>query len=570
MRSLAADLQQADAHRPSDRPADGWRRRWLPFVAVAVVFAIAVLYEIDLPGVYSDEVNPDYHAVRVLNWNGPRIASDALPGTTLFDRIPVLTGLHHGTQTLWLGLPAFWFFGTSVEGLRITHGLFALGILASLYALLCAGGIARWWAAAGCAALAIDPAFVYAFRTQGYLSLAPSAWMFLSLYALLRQRTAPAERRRRWLLGSGVLMGLAFSGYFLYLFYAPAIALAVIALAEPHRSAAERVQRLALWACGFCVGALPYVIGYAMVIHSQGSLAAGWAYIVDAQSQAGGRATGLALGERIDFLAMMIGLVFSNASHHWLMFGEPTPAVGAPLKLVLLLALPAMLWAFAEYRKRATALLRILLGMQLCFAAWALYFGGRLWAHHYEPLVPIAYAALAIGLAALVTGSPPPWLRATYMTTFALLLALNAAGDAGEAEALRRTGGVGLYSDAINRFADDVLRDHTNDYVLMPDWGLFTSAVFLTEGTVEMDMYENPAYARSVLCAGRDVTIALINGDRAARLSEWQGRLAWGTPAIVDYRQRDGTVVFSIGTFKGSEAGERCAASPASAQPAGR
>jgi hypothetical protein len=85
-----------------------------------------------------------------------------------------------------------------------------------------------------------------------------------------------------------------------------------------------------------------------------------------------------------------------------------------------------------------------------------------------------------------------------------------------------------------------------------------------------MDMYENPAYARTVLCSGRDVTIALISGDRAARMAEWQGKLAWSAPAVVDYRQRDGKVVFSTGTFKGGDAGGRCAASPASAHPAGR
>src|SRR6185295_19079658 len=157
---------------------------------------------------------------------------------------------------------------------------------------------------------------------------------------------------------------------------------------------------------------------------------------------------------------------------------------------VLLLALPVILWAFAEYRRRATGLLRILLGMQLCFTAWALYFGGLLWAHHYEPLVPIAYGTMAAALATLVTTTPTRarrWLRATYAAPFALLFELNAAGDLDEAEVLRQTGGVGLYSDAINRFADDVLRDHATDYILMPDWGLFTSLVFLTEGTVEMD-----------------------------------------------------------------------------------
>jgi len=540
---------------------ESWTRRWLPFVVVTVVFAAVVLYEIELPGVYSDEVAPDYNVVRVLNWNHPHITGDALPGNLVFGRLPILNGLHYGTQTMWLGLPAFWVFGTSVAGLRITHGLFALGILAAVYALLCAAGVRRWWAAGACAALAVDPAFVYSFRTQGYLSLAPSAWMFLSLYALQRTATATVERQSRWLALGGLMMGLAFSGYFIYIFFAPVIAVAVLLWVGPRGVPPQRTKRLAYWIAGFAIGTLPYIIGYGLLIISEGGLAAGWAYIVYAQELAGGRATDFSFNDRVAFFQIIVRLAFSNASHHVLIFGEDVPAVGAELKMLLLLGLPPLLWVIAEYRKRATPMLRILLGMQICFVPWALYFGGRLWAHHYEPLIPIAYATLALALLTLVGDPAAKWRRWIYAAPFAVLLVLNAAAIDDEAAALRAKGGVGLYSDAINHFADDILRGRRDDYVVMPDWGLFTSAVFLTGGTVEMDTYEQFPHARDVLCAGRNVSVALINGDRAARFANWQKELEWGPPIIKDYRQRDGTIVFSVGTFSGREAGQRCPAS---------
>jgi hypothetical protein len=547
---------------------ESWARRWFPFVIVTVVFAAVVLYEIELPGVYSDEVAPDYNVVRVLNWNHPPITPDALPGNAVFGRLPILNGLHYGTQTVWLGLPAFWVFGTSVAGLRITHGLFALGILAAVYALLYASGMRRWWAALACVALAVDPAFVYSFRTQGYLSLAPSAWMFLSLYALQRAATATVERQPRWLALSGLMMGLAFSGYFIYMFFAPVIALAVVVWVGPG-VVAQRIKRLAYWIAGFVIGTLPYIVGYGLLIMSEGGLAKGWAYIVDAQALAGGRATDFSFNDRLAFFQLMIRLVFSNASHHVLIFGEDVPAVGAELKTLLLIGLPPLLWVIAEYRKRATPMLRILLGMQICFVPWALYFGGRLWAHHYEPLIPIAYATLALALLTIVGDPAAKWRRWIYATPFAVLLVLNAAGIDDEAAALRAKGGVGLYSDAINHFADDVRSNQRNDRVVMPDWGLFTSAVFLTGGKVEMDVYEQFPHSRAVLCSGRDVSVALITGDRAARFATWQRELDWGPPSIKDYRQRDGTIVFSVGTFSAREAGQRCPAS-ATTQPVAR
>ncbi len=250
---------QTGGRLPPRAGPDGWGRRWLPFVVVAVAYAVVAMHQLTLSGVYMDEVSPDFYVVRMLNWGAPPIPPDLLPGNYLFDRFPILTSLQHGTQTIWLGLPAFWFFGTNVAGLRITHALFAVGILAALYALLCASGVRRWWAAVACAAIAVDPTFVYAFRTQSYLSLSPVAWLLVSLWALQRAAGSTAERRRRWIAASGLTAGLAFSGYFIYLFFAPAIALAVMGGVGSGPGDPHPLKRLAWWSAAFGVGTLPYV-----------------------------------------------------------------------------------------------------------------------------------------------------------------------------------------------------------------------------------------------------------------------------------------------------------------------
>ena len=173
-----------------------------------------------------DAVNPDYLAVRLLHRGTEPIGAWLLPGNYLFGRAPILIAFYHGSLTTWFGLPVFWLFGTTVTGLRITHALFGFAVLASLYALLARGGAKPWQAALACGALALDPGFTYAFRTQSYITLAPAALLFLSLYSL--QRAADSAVRNRWLFFAGWSYGLAVVGYFIYAFFLPALVMAAL------------------------------------------------------------------------------------------------------------------------------------------------------------------------------------------------------------------------------------------------------------------------------------------------------------------------------------------------------
>ena len=111
-------------------------QRWWPFAIVAVAYGVVALQQIHLPGVYMDAVNPDYMAVRLLNRRHEQVLPWLLPGNYLDGRYPILISFYHGSQQMWLGLPFFWLFGTTVTGLRLTHAMFALGVLAAMYAFL--------------------------------------------------------------------------------------------------------------------------------------------------------------------------------------------------------------------------------------------------------------------------------------------------------------------------------------------------------------------------------------------------------------------------------------------------
>jgi hypothetical protein len=82
--------------------------------------------------------------------------------------------------------------------------------------------------------------------------------------------------------------------------------------------------------------------------------------------------------------------------------------------------------------------------------------------------------------------------------------------------------------------------------------------VFLTGGRVATDTMLDVAGARRTLCAGRDVAVALVTGDRAARAAEWRGKLAWDAPTLAPYAQADGKVIFEVARFTGRRDGPGC------------
>ncbi len=544
--------------RPAAAIARRPARAWWPFVLVAAVYAIAVAQNIGLPGVYMDAVNPDYLAVRLLHRHTEPIAAWLLPGNYLFGRAPVLISFYHGSQQAWLGLPGFFLFGTTVTGLRITHALFGLGVLAALFAVLARAGLKPWQAAVACAALAVDPSFTYAFRTQSYITVAPMAWLLLSLYCVQRAGE-PGAHGRRWLAASGALYGLAVVGYFVYAFFLPALLLALRWWTPP--AARGRGGWLA-WLAGAAIGGAIYPIGYALVVQQMGGVGGAWAYFQQTQRALNAFSEQPALAERLAHVAATIASAFQNSFHHTLIFGEHGSVPGAGFKMALLLALPALAWLRAEWRRDATPALRTFVALAISYVAVAMLFGTRLSGHHYMVLVPVAYGALALGLASLAT-APRAWqgAAATFALPLAALVALNVGGQVKEARRLAETGGAGLYSDAINRLAADLDAAPRRPFVYFPDWGLSMPVAFLTGGRVGMDSLENFAAGRQMLCAGRDVAVAVVTGDRAARIEKWQRGFGWDAPAsVVPYAQRDGKELFALATFRGRPDGPGCTA----------
>jgi hypothetical protein len=559
----AADTTTLAGATPHPAPRRGSVAAWLTGAIVVLAFFGGVVLDIDVPGIYMDAVNPDYLAASILN-PGHSVERWVLPGNALFHRFPVLTSLYHGTGTMWLGLPVFAALGTSVESLRIAHALFACAILIPATIWLRRSGISNGVIAVIGIALALDPSFMFAFRTASYITLSPLAALLVSL--LLLDRTRDAANPQRYFLAAGVAYGVALFGYFIYLFYLPAVLIAVLAWPAETAPRVAPPARLRHWTFGVFLGAILYVIGYALIAREMGGIGGLFRYIRETQRALGALADPLSFIDRLAWAWRMIEAMTHNWWHHNSMLNQYVSVPAAVAKTWLLTIVPLALWALAEGLRRSDARLRVTIGCMVSFFAVSLVFGGRLGGHHYAGLVVLGYLALALGIAALVRDrrtSLVPWRSALLATPMLLLAASSIQAQVETRARLRETGGVGLFSDAAVRFAADARREHARDFYVFPDWGLWMQFAFLTGAEIDLATSTEPAKVRALLCAGRDVHIVPIGADREKLLEEWTRALDWSPPARVTYKQRNGVPVFDVATWRGAAAGgadARCAA----------
>ena len=535
----------------------------LPFLLIALAYLVAATREIALPGIYMDAVNPDYLVARWLNPEAQLIPAWIAPGNDLLGRYPLLVGLQHGSLQLWLSAPLFWMFGMSVVGLRLTHAMFALAVLAAWYALQRAGGLSVALAVAVGISLAIDPSFIYAFRTQSYITMAPAALLMLSVIAILRARTSNGAPRKLWLTACGLLAGLACWGYFVYAFFVPALLVTAALLPEQSADRQSRLAAVLLTGSGMAFGAALYVAGFWLVAMQMGGFQEGIEYYLTAQPKLLAAGTGPTAGMRLAHVENVLSMVIGNAWHHALMFSESLSMPAATYKYFLLIILPPLLWLIAEWRRCSTPLLRVVMGLQFSFLLSAVLFGPRSNGHHFMAMVPLSYAGLAAAIGAFASAQAH-WKRPVVSVAAVIILGLltiNIIGNVREIEALRRTGGVANFSDANNQLGTELLAGDHNKLLILPDWGLYMPTAFLTRASMEMRSHEDYDLALQRLCEGRDVVVVLITGDRKERFRQWQMRLGWSAPQLRAYRQRDGKVVFEMATFAAQDAGDRCSGS---------
>lgn len=180
-------------------------------------------------------------------------------------------------------------------------------------------------------------------------------------------------------------------------------------------------------------------------------------------------------------------------------------------------------------------------------------FGERLWLHHAALILPLLYLGSTLALEYI--GEAASFGRQVRWTLTIPLLILG-IGNVIDRQSvmldLERTGGVGLSSDAIERFAQDNLGDPDPTFGFFPDWGIFMPFEMVTGGRIPLTATFSPDEARRKLCEGRDALLAIINDKGLDRLPLWIDAVGWGSPEIVFYRQRDNVPVLTSVRWRSS------------------
>lgn len=534
-RAVEVNLEQK--LRPN-RPARRLTGRWttlLVLLPACLLFVLGAVSDITVPGLYMDAVNPDYLVVRLLEQSAATPAW-VLPGTLLFGLFPVLGQIYHGALPYWLGLPSYALFGTGIIGIRLTNMLFGLLVLVAAGLFLRAFRVSPILTAFVLAALGLDPGFLFTFRTQFYITVLPLASLLIAIAWAEYRHLTPTPKLA---LGIGVLAGVAFYGYFIYAFLVPAVALH----AGLRWWASPRWWRLVgAWATGLLIGSLPYPLGMLLILAATGGPHGFMAFINANLGSLSVGQSSLSFVGRLTYFKDMLFWTISDVGPVSMMLHRQLPPSLPTMKLLCLLVLPALATIAALFRPSRYPGLLVLTGLTLGTAILFTAFGNRLWLHHAAPLLPVLYLALALGLD--MVGRSRTALIASIII-LAPLLAGNVIDRQVILFELDLTGGVGLASDALERFSTDAVRNTAPTHAFFPDWGIFMPFIMVSDGRIPLTTDFKPAAAQQVLCSGQDALLAVMDDKGLMRLGPWIASVGWGQPETIHYRQRNGVPVLT-------------------------
>jgi len=517
-------------------------RGWVSAFVLLLIFSLGVLRNNHLPGLYFDAVNPDYLAAKILAGN--KYINHFPP----WDTFPLLGNYYHGVMHTYFGLVFFKLFGFSVFSLRIAHAIFGFGILLIANMILTRATGSRLFALLITAVLALDPAFVFAFRTQSYITLSPVLFVLVAFYLLLlmRDRLDGSDHdggSRAVLILSGLLAGWAFYGYFIYSFFLPAFIGIVVHLSrKPGYSTAKMTL---CWVAGFALGSILYLIGYGRLWLELGGL-----------SEIFQRASEVNVtGSPIEFYARPYQLfthavaALSGNFHHSVIFSQASPTAHGVLKLIVLVAITLIAVPVVAVRKRFDAPLGYILSLITAFFVVSLYFAARIAPHHMILMLPFLYitSGLALHRAGLCFWNDMPIparkvASAGLVSLLLFLVILNLQQQNITQKQLLETGGVKYYSDAQTLLAEEAKDSPKPRYYVFGEWGFIGSFAFLTAGKVPYNPAMDGLALAQVPC---DTELVILFWGQENPLVEsfahTQGRLV--TRKM--YHQRDGAVAIT-------------------------
>jgi hypothetical protein len=248
----------------------------------------------------------------------------------------------------------------------------------------------------------------------------------------------------------------------------------------------------------------------------------------DAMHSLGVQSSVLGLNDRIALFGEFIIDTIGNVGPSNMMLGEYIKPVLAGPKTLAIIGLPLLVGSLGlVVRSMRQEGLYIIGGFVFGFFVLVLVFGDRLWLHHASSVLPVLYVGLTLAIDRLASIIRRPAAAGAIVAVLVMpFIVANAASRQELFMRLEATGGVGLSSDAITRYAKDSVRESPNIYRLFPDWGVSMPFEMVTRGSLPVTAEFSPDFARSLLCSGRDVEVALSPAARTSGLINGPNRCA--------------------------------------------
>jgi Dolichyl-phosphate-mannose-protein mannosyltransferase len=472
----AAGPPAAPAATARDRRR-GPRVLLLAWLALSAVLALLALRNLSVPGLYYDEavfghLSRDFLAGRA---RGPRIPASEV--VTLLGRpFPLFVQGYLGALKCWMLLPGIAVLGPSVAALRLT--MLAWTLAGLLLFLLWARRLLGLPAAVlGGLLLGLDPSF-YFISVCEWGSVVPSFLCRFAAFGLALRWWEGRRARHLFLAGLAGGLGIFNKIDFAVILAGCGAALAISLGRKLWEALREHPEHAAWGLAGLLSGAGPMVLRLPEIAGA---------------TLGGGQSgePGEALEKARTLQTMLDGSYFYRLMEHGGdfrgMFSTPSP-VWSPFGLVFALAfLLLAVFALRSWRHgtpdRTVAFL--LLATALILAGTALL-PGAVRLHHWTLVYPFPHLMIAAAVMRLWRMSDALPGAPRGLRPLAALAVLAALGGhllaIGRTERLlAQTGGRGLWSDALDRFAAEV-RNRRDLTIVSYDWGFHEPLAFLTDG----------------------------------------------------------------------------------------
>lgn len=491
-------------------------KKHYPIIIPVFIFIILSLRCIYSPAVYLDAVNPDYLITRMLN---PHSLNNnvawTIPGNLIWGIFPILIQVYHGAIPVYLGLPFYAIFGTDILGIRLTAIMFGVMVLCGLYLCLNKLNIKKYIILLGILSIAVDPSFIFAFRTQFYITLLPITFIFLSMYFLLQ--SLHKKNTYKYYNLSGLSLGIACYGYFIYFTFIPVIGLFFI-YALSHRKYYSQdlmIDRIKSYKCffsGLGLGMMLYIWGWLSAIQILGFKKFLQWFNANPPLE-----SHISLGARFNNMwHLFTGVIDSSSISNWI-FGKNILdfylynnliilSIGVIFSLIYLIICKKNKQQLTHSKNLSLLVCLSLLSAPILLT---LIFAKKVSYHHLIIILPIAYSILIATIDQLNFKNKT---HNIFISTvlFMNLIAVNLMHDNSFFYYLRTEGGSGNYATVLTDFTNDNLK---SNYYIMPDWGISLPYQLITDGYVKVDTELKIDNINKFYLEGKSVNLVLLSTE---------------------------------------------------------